>query len=133
MTNYNEKTIAAMYKFRGSHAWQGTPKQRQAKLQTLNKELAKANSIKIPKLKFQSIDGTDSGWSSHDPDRNEIVIRGRISVITYLHEFAHALLGYDEDAVRHWSLNLFKQIFPISFSKLVSCGNMYMKKENIKA
>jgi len=131
-TSYNDKTIAAMKKFRGSHAWKGTQTQRQTKLKTLNKELAKANNIKIPKLKFQMLDGTDSGHSSYNQYEHGITLRGRISVVTYLHEFAHAMGHYNEEIARHWSIGLFKQIFPISFSKLVPINDnrMYIRREH---
>jgi hypothetical protein len=48
--------------------------------------------------------------------------RGRLSVVTYLHEFAHAL-GRDERGACRWSINLFRRVFPEQFARLAASGH----------
>ncbi len=55
-----------------------------------------------------------SYWNSAE---NKILITGKLSIITFLHEFAHAM-GFDEEQARKWSLTLFKKVYPIAFEKL---------------
>jgi hypothetical protein len=80
----------------------------------------------VPTLRFEGIDGSFSGASScRQPQSSEpavITMRGRLSVVTYLHEFAHAL-GHGERGACRWSLNLFRRVFPAQFARLGTCGH----------
>ena len=58
-----------------------------------------------------------SGSSYYDSHRKVIVLCGSLSLITYLHEFAHAR-GWDEIKAVRWSLSLFKRCFPKMFAAL---------------
>lgn len=63
-----------------------------------------------------------SGGSSYSPATDTICLVGRASVVTYLHEFAHAL-GMSEVRACRWSLNLFKQVFPKLFERANRIGH----------
>ena len=57
-----------------------------------------------------------------------ITMRGRLSVVTYLHEFAHAL-GRGERGACRWSLNLFRRVFPEQCARLRADGHTVRSTE----
>lgn len=50
------------------------------------------------------------------------------SIISSLHEFAHALLGASETKACRWSVWLFKKLFHKSFQKLTFQGHVLIRK-----
>ena len=56
------------------------------------------------------------------PGRNRINLP-TLSVVTYLHEFAHSR-GADERQACGWSINLFRRIFPRSYARCRHQGHM---------
>jgi hypothetical protein len=52
-------------------------------------------------------------------DRNIIVMVGKLSLITFLHEYFHAL-GLNEHYAVKYSVSLFKKCFPEAYEKLYS-------------
>jgi len=127
---FRPAALRAMREFRASHPWRGDNDQRKAKFQELVVALAEAYQIAAPELLFDRLDGSSSGASSYDPSRHRIVLRGRLSVITLLHEFAHAR-GMSERAAVRWSVNLFRRVFPRSFSRLVHRGHLLLRAEDV--
>lgn len=67
--------------------------------------------------------------SSYSRGTNTLFITGKFSVITLLHEFGH-VRGFDETDAVMWSVNLYKRIFPISYSRLVSQGGHCLVQPN---
>ena len=49
-----------------------------------------------------------------------------LSVLAYLHEFAHAR-GADERQACHWSINLFRRCFPRSFARCRAVGHTLVR------
>ena len=49
------------------------------------------------------------------------------SILSTLHEIAHAAFGSDELEACAWSVQLFKECFPEAFAKLVWDGHMLVK------
>ncbi|MCK4658716.1 MAG: site-specific integrase [Phycisphaerae bacterium] len=92
----------------------------------MNHDLSGAYGIFEPALIFDRIDGNSSGSSHYIPSQRRIVIVGKLSVVTYLHEFAHALELDERDACR-WSINLFKRCFPRHYGRLVHVGHMLIR------
>jgi hypothetical protein len=44
---------------------------------------------------------------------------GKLSILTFLHEFSHHLQrGGTEEEARRWSINLFKRVYPRAFERL---------------
>ena len=124
---YRRGVIAAAEAFKRSHPWRGTIEERKAKFHRLNEALADAYEIPTPKLRFGKIDGSFSGASSCLQGGNGrpavITMRGRLSVVTFLHEFAHAL-GKDERGACRWSINLFRRVFPRQYARLQADGHV---------
>ena len=52
---------------------------------------------------------------------------GRLSVVTFLHEFGHAL-GYGERGACRWSINLFRRCFPRSFARCRQAGHTLVRE-----
>lgn len=113
---YKRATIAAVKAFAESKPYRGSQVSRAKKFMALHRVLCDIYGI-YPSLGFgRTIDsGTSSGCSNFRPAENHITLEGKLSVITYLHEFGHAM-GRGERGTCRWSLNLFKRLFPRSFA-----------------
>lgn len=130
---YKPAALAAVRAFARSKPWRGTASERIAKVIQVNSDLAAAYSIPVPQLFFMDLaDGLlnppptppgSSGSSFYRPSDHSITLTGKLSVVTYLHEFGHAL-GKDERQTCRWSLNLFKRCFPRSYARLRPMGHM---------
>lgn len=117
-------TVRALRAFADVGPWTGPLSDRKAKLRALHEELCrvygKETELRIP-ITEQGPPGS-SGTSSYTPFADVIVLRGRLSVVTYLHEFAHAL-GKGERGACRWSLNLFKRTWPRKWARLRHSGH----------
>lgn len=110
---YKRGVISLLREFAADRPWRGSKRERFDKFAALHVGLCELYGI-FPALVARGITGGDSGSSSFAPVGNCITLRGKFSVVTYLHEFAHALGKGERGAVR-WSLNLFKRVFPRHF------------------
>lgn len=128
---FNPAALRAVRSFARSKPWRGDIDSRKEKFHRLNHDLAEAYSMPEPDLSFGVIDGSDSGSSYYHPTRHQIVLNGRLSVMTYLHEFGHAR-GMDEGDACRWSINLFRRCFPQSFSRLIQRGHMLVRVEDVR-
>ena len=105
------ETLRAVKSFARSKPWRGTLAERQAKFQQIHADLCRVYGVN-PTLQIQG-DGTgDSGSSYYSRGANLIVLAGRLSVITFLHEWGHAVKGGSEFEACRWSLRLFQRCFP---------------------
>lgn len=118
---YKPDCLRAVKAFRRSKAWRGTEEERQVKFKALHDALCTVYGL-TTRLVFQNTTGS-SGSSHFIPSRDKIVLTGKLSVVTYLHEFGHAR-GYDERKACIFSINLFKRIFPVSFARCSFDGHM---------
>ena len=60
----------------------------------------------------------------YDTTNNTIYMDSSASIISTMHEFAHALKGPDEKIACRWSVHLFAKTFPIAFTELEWDGHM---------
>lgn len=113
---YPDAVHTAMKRFRRSKPWDGNMKD---KLLSLNVELANYYAVEPPQVVFVR---RFAYGSCYFPVGNLIVMqetsRNKFSVLTFLHEFGHAL-GKNEKETCKWSINLFRQYFPKSFARLM--------------
>ena len=124
---YRRGVRAAVKAFAKSKPFRGTDQERFEKLVKLHNRLCEIYGV-APSLTFND----SSEYPSPGvfiPSSNEIVL-STFSVITYLHEFGHAL-GKGEKQTCRWSLNLFRDYFPRSWSRLVPRGHMMVKPERV--
>jgi hypothetical protein len=125
---FRAATIAAVRRFARSNPWRGTVEERKSKVQLLHDDLCRVYQ-KRTQLDFDMLEDGCSGASSYCILSDTITLRGRISFVTYAHEFAHAL-GRDEFGAVRWSVNLFRRCFPRSFSRCVSAGHMLRRSDD---
>jgi hypothetical protein len=119
---FRHATVEAVMRFARSKPFRGTQDERKRKYAAVHEELC-AVYCKRTLLVFYVLDGGDSGASHYRPTDDMIVLCGRLSVVTYLHEFAHAL-GRDERQAVRWSVNLFRRCFPRSFARCSTDGHV---------
>ena len=133
--DYKIEVYAAAKAASNSYMWRGTVAERKVKFQTLHNNLT-AIYGKTTKLKFMGLDSdveARHGNGCYNPATDTITLINKLSVITYLHEFAHAMFGSDENVACSWSINLFRICWPVSFSKLVANGHMMVQADSIAA
>jgi len=127
---FRPATLRAVHAFAQSNPWRGSPDQRKRKFCKLNRSLAAVYGIRKPELVLGQLDGSSSGQSYYEPGRHRIVLVGKLSVVTYLHEFAHAR-GMGEQGACRWSINLFRRCFPMQFSRLIQVGHTLVRLQDV--
>jgi len=127
---FRAAALQAVHQFSESSPWSGSLTERKEKFRKLNQALAEAYNIAEPDLCFGRIDGSNSSSSHFIPAHNRIVLVGKLSVVTYLHEFAHAR-GMGERGACRWSINVFRRIFPDQYARLISRGHMLIRPQSV--
>lgn len=127
---FKPAALRALREFRRSRPWRGSVQEREEKFRALHRALAGAYSIREPELLFEALDGGTSGRSHYIPALHRIVLSGKLSVVTYLHEFAHAR-GMGERGAARWSINLFRRVFPRQYGRLIHVGHMLVRANEI--
>lgn len=120
---FRPAVLRAVRAFAKSKPWRGTLEEQRQKIRGLYAALAAAYGLPMPKLVFGGNDEGDSGRSCCIPSMGTVILRGRTSAITALHEFGH-ILGKDERGACKWSLNLFRRCFPRSWRRLIFVGHV---------
>jgi len=122
-------TIEILERFKASNPWRGhygPTRWGQAKFSLLHRDLCAAYGLST-ELVFGydfARRGVPSGTSNFRPGSDLITLHGRVSVVTYLHEFSHALHGPCGRRAVRWSLNLFRKVFPEQFARLDFTGHV---------
>ncbi len=121
---FNLLALRAVQAFARSRPWHGTLDERHQKFRKLHDDLCQAYRLDPkPRLVFGNDHRTCSGKSCFIPSMNTIVLRGRLSVVTHLHEFRHACGKGEREACR-WSINMFRRCFPKSWSQVRFDGHL---------
>jgi hypothetical protein len=127
---YPGAVLRAVKAFRRCKPWRGPLERRITYFRTLCADLARAYGIPEPRLVFADLEsGSFSGFSSYQPATHTITLHGKLSVVTFLHEFAHAR-GADERQAVRWSVNLFRRCFPRSFARCRHEGHCLINDRN---
>ena len=129
---YPDELLCVMRIFAASNPWKGSPGTRRRKFRQLNRLMARACGIEMPTLMFGSLNGGSSGASHYRTREHRIMLVGKLSVVTFLHEFAHALGMNERDGCR-WSINLFRKCFPRQYSRLIHVGHTLVRPQDISA
>ena len=127
---YPDELLRVMRIFAAAKPWNGSVESRKRKFSDATRMLARACGIDEPALAFGVLDGGSSGASHYIPRDHRIVLTGKLSVVTFLHEFAHAL-GMDEQDACRWSINLFRKCFPRQYSNLIHVGHTLVRPQEI--
>jgi hypothetical protein len=128
---YPDELLCVMRIFAASKPWTGSIEVRKRKFSDVNRMMATACRIEMPTLTFGSLDGGSSGSSYYSPGEHRITLTGKLSVVTFLHEFAHAL-GMDEQDACRWSINLFRRCFPKQYSRLIQVGHTLIRPQDVR-
>ncbi len=137
---YHAACLQAVREFAAERPWKGDRETRRAKFEQLHEKLCRVYS-KRTRLEFGDSwkPGAGVGTSGSSfyvvpmtRGGDVIRLRGRMSVVTYLHEFAHAL-GKGETGAARWSINLFRIIFPSRFAKCRGERHMVISLANAAA
>ena len=123
---FRQATIQAVLRFKAKRPWSGLPIERMLKLRLLHRNLCRIYGRETSLLS-RRLDGSFSGSSSYCPSCDVITLRGKLSVVTYLHEFAHAL-GKGERGACRWSIHLFRRCFPEQFARCRSEGHVLRRR-----
>ncbi|RLC88876.1 MAG: hypothetical protein DRJ03_01155 [Chloroflexi bacterium] len=138
---FKKKAIKALWAFRKKRTYKPhvTQEQRLEAMQELVVGLAEAYELEpAPEVVAGPLDGGNSGASHilrphsrfNETDRHKIVMLGKLSIITLLHEFAHCI-GKDQMGAQVFAINLFRKVYPTQFEKLCLDGGMFVKEENV--
>jgi len=120
---YRLPTREAVKKFRSSKPWRGTFLERKAKFDALLADLCAAYRITCRlEVDPDAITNANS-YDSHYA--NGVIYLTKFSVVTVLHEFAHAL-GKDETGACDWAINIFRIMFPNSFQRCRFDGHLVL-------
>jgi hypothetical protein len=121
---YKRETIKAVKKFKQTNPWKGSREVRTMKFDALLAELKVIYNKPSLRCVYECQRPYFESFSScYSPYDDLITMRGRFSVITFLHEFAHAL-GRDEYGAVKWSTNLFAKVFPEKMAALSNSGHV---------
>jgi hypothetical protein len=121
--NFTPAIIEATKVYARAKPWRGDVGQRVEKLEAFHNALCAANEVKA-ELIVETDTLTDQPGASlsslvRPSDREgidyAIVIKGKLSVVTYLHLFA-LCMGYTPFDAMRFRVNLFKRCFPLSFA-----------------
>jgi len=116
---YKRETFAALRRFKRSNPWKGTFPVRLGKFIELHSDLCRIYGVDIELFIDPSIlENSHSGRSNFNPALNTITLYGKLSVLTFLHEWGHVLKGSSEHKACVWSVNLFRRVFPDNFNRL---------------
>lgn len=124
---FKPAALRAVRAFAACGPWKGSLSARKKKFRRLYHELTVAYAIPEPELIFGRLDGSCSDSSCYVPALHRVTLKGRLSVVTALHEFGHAR-GMGERAACQWSINLFRRCFPEQFSKLEHVGHTLVRR-----
>lgn len=118
---FRPEAIRACRRLARGKPWRGTVRERLAKFRACLRGLAAAYGIPCPRLRYLP--------ASFDcyRERDNTIVLAKLSVVTLLHEFAHAR-GFDERRACRFSLNLFRRVFPRSFARCRFEGHMLVAR-----
>lgn len=118
--DYQVKVRNSLRAFKTSHPWRGTVEERKDKFRQLHDDLNGIYGRNV-KLHFGVSEDvsrwTYSGESFYRRSEDSITLKGKLSVITFLHEWGHAL-GMGEIEAQQYATGHFKEVFPDEWSKL---------------
>ena len=124
---YRRSVLRAMRDFKRMKPWRGSGIERAAKFMWLHEQFCSIYNKDVA-LSFDPLILMDKETSFGNGycylNIYKISLVGKLSVITFLHEWGHMLKGASEHEACKWSLNLFRQIFPVQYSRLNAEGHI---------
>ena len=127
----NPDLVSILNLWKRDHPFRGSISERQLKFQKLHSML---NNLyqKTYTLEFgpitpesESKPGSSAGVSWVNSATKTLHIEGRLSVITFLHEWGHVLFGHTETSAQDFAWIHFKECFPVSASRLQKVDDFF--------
>lgn len=130
---FKKETIEALEDFKKLKPYRGTRQEKEEKFRKLNSALSKIYKMPEPLLLFCK---RSKYGSCYFPFGHIIILeqqgKDKYGVITFLHEFRHAMGAQKEWHACKWSINLYKRVFPKSYAKLTPYGHLLYRPETIE-
>lgn len=118
---YRRATLRAVRNFADMHPWDGNIVKRMAKFKALHEDLCRIYNVDYKLVFDSSVNLNESSWRSNcNLLTQTITLHGKLSVLTFLHEWGHAIKGRSEYEACVWSVNLFRRVFPDNFNRLLA-------------
>lgn len=118
--------VLALVELRNMRPWSGTIVQQKEKYVWIFRKMCSIYNLTGYKIAFNlpksRLNFHSSGSSHYVPRRKTIVLEGRLSIITFLHEFGH-IFYRDENKAQQFAIGLFKEIFYEKFISLTGSMN----------
>ena len=120
---YKPDAMNALRALARSKPWRGSLDERRAKIRTAFLALADVYGLDAWTIRWSGSGFGDTGSSYADRDKQEIVFKGRPSVVTLLYLVGVAR-GMQQVNPMIWACTAFKKRFPISFSRCEVRGGL---------
>ena len=129
---FKKGTIAALRKFKEKKTFRMDDDGRLDAMRDLVYDLCGIYEMDRVTVEAENLDGLSSGTSQWDSANRMIIMRGKLSIITLLHEFYHAKLdgtvaGHNEVGAMKRAVNLFKRVYPKQYRKLTGDRGLLVK------
>ncbi len=126
---FKPEVLAALRAFRHEKPWRGTVAERALKFQTLHTKLCEVcdcqwalNLAGVPDSELEHGNG-----GLHTDDQ-EIVLWGKLSVVTYLFCFGSVIFNGDRARALSWATGLYRRTFPRSAERMVYENGLVLKR-----
>jgi len=132
----NPAARSAIKAFRDSKPWQGTLEERVGKFTELHRGLCRSYDLETMLVRDDEgnpeFDGgpMTSAFSYYDTRANRIVLKGKLSAVTYLFLFGGAVGMTQPEALR-WARDTFAHFFPRSFNRCRDIGGVLIQNREI--
>jgi hypothetical protein len=113
---YKLGVIAALKAFRSTKPWRGTLAERKAKFRVIHAELNRIYNRNVV-LNLDAVCEPEADLGNGWCNGQTIALVGKLSVVTLLHEWGHALYGHSEAKAIRYSIGLYKRAFPRSAAR----------------
>lgn len=124
------RVLEALRRFKEMGPWSGNIEQRKMKFQWLHDRFNEIFGRRVS-LHFEVPNDIKlwyfSGSSYYSPLTDSIHLKGRLSVITFMHEWGHAI-GLGQREAQEWAVGLFKTVFPEKMANLTWYHGCLVKK-----
>jgi hypothetical protein len=132
---FTPDSLRAVKALARSKPWRGTVEERLAKIQACCDKLVEAYGLDPIRVVRGAARSSDPMDVKYDPSARTITYPDScdyISVVTFLHTFCIARgLGLRKRFA--WSVNIFKRLFPLSFSRCVHVGPFLFRSNDPRA
>lgn len=118
---FKPATLRAVRELRREHPWRARGEERLEMYRRCAAKLSEAYGIEPPRI----VAGRVSGYNRES--RTIRLESTKLSVLSFLHEFAHCVYGSSELIACRWSVNLFKKVWPRSFERCHFEGHLLVR------